>query len=101
MIRTRPEGKAEDVKPFIIKPKSDAKKILNKFEENKLPLSKQEKSASIDLHDLFDKVNVPPCSPVKTSSISKQTLDSINYSQEVNIDINIIKYMHDTNDIIK
>lgn len=94
MIRTRPEGKTESVKPFIIKAKSNAKKILNKSEEDKSLLSKEGKSATTDSYDLSEKINIPPCSSVKTSLIPKQTLDVINYSQEINLDINIIKYMH-------
>ncbi|XP_011267537.2 replication factor C subunit 1 isoform X2 [Camponotus floridanus] len=74
MIRTRPEGKTEDV--FITKAKSNAKKILNKSEEDKSPLSKEEKSASTNSYDLSEKINI--CAPV----IPKQTLDAINYSQE-------------------
>lgn len=86
MIRTRPEGKAEDVKPFMTKVKSSTKKILNKFEEDNMPLSKEEKSAPTDSYDLSEKTNISSCSSVEaSSSIPKQTLDAINYSQEVNL----------------
>lgn len=91
MIRTRPEGKAEDVKLVITKAKSNVKKILNTFEGDKSP-TKKAKSTPTDLCDFSEKIR-SPCSPVKTetSSISKQTLDAINYSQEVSLDISVTK----------
>lgn len=93
MIRTRPEGKAEDVKPVVIKAKSNVKKILNTFEEDKSLLTEKAKSTLTDLYDLSEKIKSPPCSPVKmktSSSIPKQTIDAINYSQEVSLDISVI-----------
>lgn len=90
MIRTRPEGKAEDVKPVVIKAKSNVKKILNTFEEDKSLLTEKAKSTLTDLYDLSEKIKSPPCSPVKmktSSSIPKQTIDAINYSQETTTSI--------------
>lgn len=85
MIRTRPEGKAEDVKPLTTKAKSSAKKISNKFEEDKSPPPQKVKSAPTC--DFSDKIKTPPSSPMKTTSSSvPKTLDANNYSQEVNLD---------------
>lgn len=92
MICTRPEGKSEDVKLVITKAKSNVKKILNTLEGDKSPTEKT-KSTPTDLCDLSEKIK-SPCSSVKTetsSSISKQTLDTINYSQEVSLDISVTK----------
>ncbi|CAL1677655.1 unnamed protein product [Lasius platythorax] len=88
MIRTRPEGKA--VKPLITKAKSNAKKILNKFEGDKSPSPNKAKSAPTGSYDLSEKIKTPPCSPMKTKtspSIPKQTSDAISYSQETTTSI--------------
>ncbi|XP_072757331.1 replication factor C subunit 1 isoform X2 [Anoplolepis gracilipes] len=87
MIRTRPEGKAENV--IITKAKSNTKKKFNKFEEDKSPSPQKAKSPT-GLHELSEKVKTSLCSPVKTttsSTIPKQTLDVNNYSQETTISI--------------
>ncbi|XP_029165981.1 replication factor C subunit 1 isoform X2 [Nylanderia fulva] len=81
MIRTRPEGKAEAVKPLITKAKS--KKLLNKFEEDKSPSSNKAKSAPTGSYELSEKVKTPPCALMKTSpSIPKQTSNVSSCSQE-------------------
>ncbi|XP_070166241.1 replication factor C subunit 1 isoform X2 [Polyergus mexicanus] len=90
MIRTRSEGKAKDIKPVITKAKSNVKKILNTFEEDKSLLTEKTKSTVTDLYDLSEKIKSPLCSPVKmktSSLIPKQTIDAINYSQETTTSI--------------
>lgn len=85
MIRMRPEGKVEDVKPLITKAKS---KKLNKFEEDKSPSPNKAKSASTDSHDLSEKVKTLPCSSMKTSpSIPKETSNMSSCSQETTTSI--------------
>jgi len=102
MIRTRPEGKAADIKPTVTK-KSNIKKILNKSKSDKSPSPNKAKA----LLDSPKKIKTPPSSPVKTSvktktssSISKQTSDISNDIQKVNLDINLT-CMHTHIKIIK
>lgn len=87
MIRMRPEGKVEDIKPA----KTKSKKILNKSEIDKLP-SPDKVKASLDSPK---RIKTPPFSPVKTktsSPVSKSALD-INSTPKVNLNINLI-YVH-------
>jgi len=94
MIRTRPEGKAADIKPIVTK-KSNVKKILSKSESDKSSPSPNKAKALLD----SPKKIKTPSSPVKTSvktktsPISKQTSDISNDIQKVNLDINLT-YMH-------
>jgi len=93
MIRTRPEGKAADIKPT--KAKSNVKKIFRKFESDESPSPNKTKA----LLDSPKKIKIPPSLSVKTSvnmetsPTSKQDLNASNNTQKVNIDINLT-YMH-------
>lgn len=91
MIRTRPKGKAEYIKPATTKARSNSKKILNKSESDKSPSPNKGKTSS----DLVQKIKTPPSSLVKTetSPVSKQISDISNNTQKVNLDINLT-YIH-------
>lgn len=91
MIRTRPKGKAEDIKPATTKARSNSKKILNKSESDKSPSPNKGKTSS----DLVQKIKTPPSSLVKTetSPVSKQISDISNNTQKVNLVINLT-YIH-------
>lgn len=83
MIRTKPEGKAENIKPTKVR--SNVKKILNKSESDKSPSPNKGKALS----DLVKKIKTPPSSPVRTnkSPVSKQISDISNNTEEkVNLD---------------
>lgn len=89
MIRTRPEGKSNDIKPVTIKAKPNEKKVLNKPESAKPPSPNK---ANI----LSTPPKIPPRSyaleKTETSpSVSKKILDMSNNSQEVNIDVNLAR----------
>lgn len=81
MIRTRPEGKATGIKPTATKSvKSNGKKILRKFESEKLPSPNKEKVSD-------SPKKTPPPSPMKTSvttkmSPSKQASDTSSNTQK-------------------
>jgi len=84
MIRTRPEGKVEDIKPAA---KRNAKKISNKFESDKsLSPSKSE-----ILFTSPEKIKTPlPSTVIKTSlPVSTQISNTSSNSQEVNPNINL------------
>ncbi|XP_012535848.1 replication factor C subunit 1 [Monomorium pharaonis] len=77
MIRTRPEGRAEDIKPVI--KKSNIKKSLNKSESDKLLLLNETSFST-------KKVKTPSSSPVKTEilpSVSKEASDMSNNIQKM------------------
>lgn len=96
MIRTRPKGKVENIKPT--KTKSNVNKILNKSESDKSP-SPNKIKASLDSPK---KIKTPPSSPVKikilslsrlqTQAVSKPASDTSSI-QKVNLDINLT-YVH-------
>ncbi|KAG5345632.1 RFC1 factor, partial [Acromyrmex heyeri] len=83
MIRTRPEGKATDIKPT--KAKSNVKKIFRKFESDESPSPNKTKT----LLDSPKKIKISPSLPVKTSvntetsPASKQILDASNNTQKI------------------
>lgn len=82
MIRTRPKGKAESIKP--IKAKSIVGKTSNKSKSDKSPSPNKIKASP-------KKIKTSPSSPVKTrtSPISKQTSDTNSSTQKVNLSINL------------
>jgi len=90
MIRTKPKGKVEDIKPAA---KRNVKKISNKSESSKTESpSKTETSFTSP-----EKIKTPSPSTMKTktlSPISTQISDTSGGSQEVNPNINLIRASH-------
>lgn len=85
MIRTKPKGKVEDIKPT--KTKLNINKILNKSKSDKSS-SPSKVKASLGSPK---KIKTPPSSPVKTkisSPISKPDLDTSS-TQKVHLDSNL------------
>lgn len=82
MIRTRPEGKVENIKPT--KAKSNVKNILNKSKSDESPSPKKIKTSP-------KKIKTPPSSPVKTktSPVSEQASDTSSSAQKVNLYSNL------------
>lgn len=94
MIRTRPEGRATDIKQT--KAKSNVKKMsLSKSESDKSSSPNKVKISS----GSPKKIKTPPSSPAKTSvkmetsPVSTQASDTSSNTQKVNLDINLI-YMY-------
>lgn len=83
MIRTRPEGKAADIKPT--RARSNVKKISNKLESDK-SLSPDKVKTSLDS---AKEIKTPPSSPVKTKTSSPVS----SKTQMVDLDINLT-YVH-------